>query len=523
MNKTDYRIVSHDSQMTPGLLVYRKEEIFRSGKSHTVRVAAYCRVSTDMEIQQSSLTTQMESYERIIKEHPGWKLVGIYADRGITGTSDAKRAEFKRMIADAMSGKIDYILAKSTSRFARNTVDTLSYTRALREKGVGVYFEEQNIDTKSQTSEILLTIHAAFAQEESHSISENMKKGIRSRYAMGTPKWTCTYGMQKIGDDRWVPDPRTAPIVKRIFNLCLDGQSMTEIAKTLEKENIPGPGEQKKWYPHSVSVILHNEKYVGDVAMQKAYTVDHLSHRKVSNKDATVARYYMKDHHPAIVDRDTFEAVQQLLEMRDPHKGSVQYPFYSFLRCPFCGEKMVAVSLPSRDHESAWTCGGKANGEAERFKRTDCPEYFIKSKYIHEAVISAANGLYTGLAGGQIGYKFLHTHVARITFPLEHGTVDWDHPVVTWKDGQESIGEISYGKPSDIPVTRNTMHFTDGIYYANGKATGGMYSAYQSVEKLFAFCRSILIFDQDKNSTAYYSRVPNVLAPNTRKMKGDQA
>ena len=233
--------------------------------SEKKRVAAYCRVSTNKEIQQSSLALQTEVFEQIATQNPDWTLVKVYADEGLTGTSVKNRVQFQQMIKDALEGKIDYIIAKSISRFARNTVDTLKYTRLLKEKGIGVYFEEQSLDTLNVTSEIFLTIHAAFAQEESHSISENQKRGYRNRYALGVPKWAATFGYRCEENGEWITHKKEAKIVQLIFEKYLLGHSIPEICKHLMSKRVTPPEGEKTWHPHTVSMILHNEKYIGDV------------------------------------------------------------------------------------------------------------------------------------------------------------------------------------------------------------------------------------------------------------------
>lgn len=282
------------------------------------KVAAYCRVSTDKDIQQSSLELQMESYRDIISSHEDWELAEIYADEGKSGTATKSRKEFNRMIIDAQNGKIDYILAKSISRFARNTVDTLEYTRKLRDLGVGVFFEEQGLDTLSVTSEIFLTIHAAFAQEESHSISENMKHGLRNRVAMGIPKWSKTYGYRS-ENGKFIIDLAQASVVRYIFCSAANGMSLTEIVSSLKEQGIKSPSGKKEWFTHTVSMILRNERYIGDVQTQKTVTVDFLTHKRKIN-DGQVPNPYLSDDHEAIIDRETFERAG-----RASQKGYIQY------------------------------------------------------------------------------------------------------------------------------------------------------------------------------------------------------
>ena len=249
------------------------------------KVAAYCRVSTDLNEQKSSIELQIESYTKIIEEHPDWKLTKIYVDKGLSGTSVKQREQFNAMIKAAKSGRIDIIIAKSISRFARNTLDTLTYTRMLREAGVAVYFESEHIDNIS--NEFLLTIYAAFAQEESRSISENTKRGIRQHFALGKSRYAHLFGYDlgyKINED--------ARTVKRIFSEYLNGLSTNEIAELLNSENIPSPERKGAWTGPQITKILKNERYMGDIMMQKYFSDDHLKHNRINNKDAIIDKYY---------------------------------------------------------------------------------------------------------------------------------------------------------------------------------------------------------------------------------------
>ena len=235
-------------------------------------VAAYCRVSTDIEAQESSLKTQIESYRRIISEHPGWILGGIYADKGISGTTVRRRTEFLRMIADAKAGKIQYIIAKSISRFSRNTLDTLEYVRQLKAVGVSVYFEKERIDTGSSSSELILTILAAAAQEEILSLSNNVKLGRRMRNAAGIVQWNDIYGYrhealprsvtrgstaallsgnlpQKLCEAKWIVEEYEAGIVRRVFDQFCAGVPLSRICKDLNAEGVASPKGKAEWLP----------------------------------------------------------------------------------------------------------------------------------------------------------------------------------------------------------------------------------------------------------------------------------
>jgi len=278
--------------------------------AQTRRVAAYCRVSTDTEAQSASLETQIAAFRQRIAQRPGWKLVDIYADEGVSGTSAKKRRAFQRMLADCEAGRIDYIITKSISRFARNTLECLSYIRHLQSLGVQILFEKENIDTGSHFSEMVLTVLAAFAQEESRSISANVTWSIRKKFEAGEARWCGWYGYRKGADGAMEIATEKAQVVRQMFALYERGQSLREIARQLNANGIPSP-RGTAWTYGSVSDILKSEVYIGDMLLQKFRTVDHLSHRSVRNDATETPSYYITDHHPAIVSRETFERVQR--------------------------------------------------------------------------------------------------------------------------------------------------------------------------------------------------------------------
>ena len=466
--------------------------------SEKKRVAAYCRVSTNKEIQQSSLALQTEVFEQIATQNADWTLVKVYADEGLTGTSVKNRVQFQQMIKDALDGKIDYILAKSISRFARNTVDTLEYTRLLKEKGIGVYFEEQSLDTLNVTSEIFLTIHAAFAQEESHSISENQKRGYRNRYALGVPKWAATFGYRCEENGEWIPHKKEAKIVKLIFEKYLAGDSIPDICRHLMSKRVTPPEGEKTWHPHTVSMILHNEKYIGDVEMQKSYTVSHLTHKKVKNDGKKIPKYYIHDHHTAIIEREDFEIAQRILAMRDSHKGCYQYPFYGLLKCPFCGENMAAVPLRTRGLERAWTCIGK-NGKT-RQERTECKPACVKEKYILGAVLQAFRENDKNIRS--LEYPMIYREIEHITFDSS----DWHLLIIFWKNGQQSRVHIDYEKKSEVPA--NEIVIQDKSVYLDGVLMGSSpqdITAAKSILSIREYLQNVRITDTDN--------IPIVKAP----------
>ena len=344
------------------------------------RVAAYCRVSTDNEGQMSSLELQMAAFRTQIELRPDWELVDIYSDEGISGTRVEKRPEFQRMIRDCEAGKIDYIITKSISRFARNTLECLQHIRYLQSLGVQLLFEKENIDTGTAFSEMLLTILAAFAQEESRSLSENAKWGIRKRFEAGIPKRTYIFGYTYDKQGNYVIVPEQAETVRYIFDLYETGRySMHQIAQKLMAEKRPS-AYVNNWDASHVHCILTNEKYVGDVLMQKKYTVDHLTHREVKNRDHVLPSYYVRDHHAPIVSRKQYDRVHRIAELKSTHKHPAQYPYGDLLVCPVCGERMVQHKMNVQDRYTAWHCDRNSNS---------CGQYVLKPRILDAAVLEA--------------------------------------------------------------------------------------------------------------------------------------
>ena len=285
------------------------------------RAAAYARVSTDHEDQVTSYAAQVEHYTYYIKEHADLEFVDVYTDEGITGTSITHRKGFKRMIADALAGKIDLIITKSVSRFARNTVDLLSTIRLLKEHGVEVFFEKENIRTFDCRGELLLSIMASIAQEESRSISENCKWGQRRRFAAGkvTVPFKRFLGYDRGEDGNLVINEEQAAVVRRIYDMFMQGANPNAIAKTLTADGVPTPGGKDKWSRNVVVSILTNEKYKGDALLQKVYTVDYLTKEKKKNT-GQVTRYYVEGGHEPIIPPKIFDGVQAEMARRKAEK-----------------------------------------------------------------------------------------------------------------------------------------------------------------------------------------------------------
>lgn len=319
------------------------------------RVAAYCRVSSGKDAMLHSLSAQVSRYSELIQRRPGWAYAGVYADEALTGTKD-DRPEFQRLLADCRAGRIDRVLTKSISRFARNTVTLLETVRELKELGVAVYFEEQNIDSLSGDGELMLTILASFAQEESKSVSDNCKWRIRKDFSEGKPmNLPLLYGYRR-EKGRIVIDEEEAEIVRFIFRSCLNGMGKGRITETLREQGIPCRlgGE---WQTETVSGILKNEKYTGDALLQKTYIENHLTKRKCFNR-GELPQYYAENTHPAIIDHETYERVQALIAERR-EKANVQkdvtarYPFTGLIVCGCCGAHYHRRTNPTR---ITWQC-----------------------------------------------------------------------------------------------------------------------------------------------------------------------
>ena len=294
-------------------------------KKRHLRVAAYCRVSTDSEEQLSSYENQLSYYTEKIMKEPGWTMAGVFADEGITGTSTCKRKEFLRMIRQCRQGKIDMILAKSVSRFARNTVDTLNFTRELRSLGIPVIFEEQNINSIYPESEFLITLHGAFAQAESESTSSRARWGKRQAMKSGhvAMQYKQLLGYEKGPDGKPRIVPEQAETVRFIYDRYLAGDSIREIKAALEGQGIPTVSGKAEWMASHIRSILTNEKYCGDVLLQKTFIQDCIS-KKVIPNTGQLPKYLIQNHHESIVSRETFDAVQLEMARRNAKAGATR-------------------------------------------------------------------------------------------------------------------------------------------------------------------------------------------------------
>lgn len=347
-----------------------KKEVDKVG---VLKVCAYCRVSTKQDEQRTSYDTQVKAYTDMINANPEWELAGIYADWGISGTQSRKRPEFLRMIEDCRNGKIDVILCKSISRFARNTLDAVNYIRMLREMGIRMIFEKEGVDTADVISEMLLSVLSAFAQEESHSHSENVKWGKRKRAMSGQPGLYPPYGYRKQGEDQMVIEPEEAEVVRWIFGSYEHGMPIAEITATLLSNGTPAPriddNRTGRWEDSRIWQMLMNVKYAGHILTQKRYTTDFLTGREVKNT-GQLPQNFIKDHHEAIIPQKQFDRVLRILSMKSTSREiKEQYPYAGFLKCPDCGKTLWCRKPKSQKNqfllcEGEHACGGFAMDRA---------------------------------------------------------------------------------------------------------------------------------------------------------------
>ena len=329
-----------------------------------LRVAAYCRVSTDSEEQLTSYEAQRTYYTDKIMANPEWTMAGLFADEGITGTSAQKRPEFLRMIRQCRQKKIDLVLTKSISRFARNTVDSLKYIRVLKELGIAVIFEEQNINTLESDNEMLLTIHSAFSQAESETMSSRVKWGKREAMREGRAiiQYNRLYGYRRGENNKPEIIPEQAEVVQRIYKQYLTGASLRMIQDTLESEQIPNVEGKSEWSLNVIRGILTNEKYYGDVLMQKTYVNDCISRKTIRN-NGQLPKYLLPDHHEGIVDRQTFDAVQTEMARRNagrsPSRKNAPTGRTSYASKYALSERLVCGECGTLYRRCVWAKRGK--------------------------------------------------------------------------------------------------------------------------------------------------------------------
>ena len=359
-----------------------------------LKVACYARVSTDHEEQQTSYEAQVDYYTNYIKGRGDWEFAGVYTDEGISATSTKRRDGFNTMIADALSGKIDLIITKSVSRFARNTVDSLTTIRKLKEHNIECYFEKENIWTFDGKGELLITLMSSLAQEESRSISENVTWGQRKRFADGKVSFAYSrvLGFDKGENGQIAVNQKEAETVRLIFKLFLEGMTPHTIAVKLTEMGIKSPIGKDKWNRGTIRRMLSNEKYKGDALLQKEFTVDFLS-KKMKKNEGEVPQYYIEGNHEAIISPQVFDLVQGELERRKREKGT-RYSgvsiFSNKIKCADCGGWYGSKVWHSTDkyRRVIYRCNSKYNG-------AKCETPHLTEEEIKGMFVNAYNKLLT--------------------------------------------------------------------------------------------------------------------------------
>ncbi len=386
---------------TVTLIQPKKSFIVDKEKHRQKRVAAYCRVSTGSDEQITSYNNQMKVYTEMIAANKEWEFAGLYADEGISGTRADKRPQFQKMIDDCLKGKIDMIITKSVSRFARNTVECLDYVRMLKEKGIGIYFEEQNIDTLKSDSELYLVIYAGFAQSESESISKNITWTHRKNFEEGKPifMYSRWLGYKKGEDGTPEIVPEEAEVVRRIFDMYLSGKSTDEIANIMRSENITFPEKKLILSKSAIIRMLKNEKYCGDCILQKTITLDPISKKRKAN-EGEAPMWLVENSHPAIISRDVFNRVQEETSRRNAKAPASQknaltasgkhsrYALTDVLMCGECGSRFRRVTWTARGNKRiVWRCISRLD-----YGKKYCPDSItVSEETLHRAIVKALN------------------------------------------------------------------------------------------------------------------------------------
>ena len=407
-------------EYTPDLNAFAKKK----------RVCAYARVSSDRDEAFHSLSAQISYYQKKIAEHPDWEYAGVFSDRGITGTKE-NRPGFQAMLEACRKGEIDIVLAKSITRFARNTVILLETVRELRSLGIDIHFEEEHIETLSTKGEFMISILAARAQEESRSASENQLWRIRKSYEKGIPVTGNCLGYRMV-NHQFLIDEEEEQIVLRIFSMYLSGMGFSAIAKQLNAEGVPTRLNKTKWSIYGVSAILRNEKYQGDLCLQKSYTLDHLSKKTVRNNGER-PQYQVEDAHDAIISREVFEKTQIELARRakkyNQNTSTPRYPFSGLIVCGRCGKHFgrKICDAGTSYAKPTWYCNtSKTWGKQACDMAQHIPEEILKAQTCQALGLASLDGI------------DLNDHLIRILVP-EKNTL-----VYVFKDGSEKRVEWQY-------------------------------------------------------------------------------
>lgn len=365
-------------------------------KTKKLNVAAYARVSTEHDDQRISLDSQQKYYLNKIKQTPNWNLVGIYVDDGISATGIHKRKGFKTLMRDVGKGKIDLILTKSVSRFARNTLDTLNFVRKLKDIGVGIYFEEENINTLDMNGELLLTILSSIAQQESLNLSAHVNLGLKMKMRKGEPCGTVKcygYDFNKETGELTINEEQ-AKVVRLMAKWYIEGDGSCKIAKRLSEMNILSPKGNKIWNEGSVTHLLKNEKIKGDILLGKYYTPNPLNHKRVANKGVK-EKYYVKNHHEPIISKELWQEIQDLMAKREsernhksPYTSQNRYSTSGIMKCGFC-ENSLHRLLTNTVKDPKYSCMLNKSDTIEKCKESR----MIGEPILHKVFMQTMNRL----------------------------------------------------------------------------------------------------------------------------------
>jgi len=415
-------------------------------RAKKLRVAAYCRVSTDHDEQQSSYESQIAYFTETIENNPGWVMAGIFADEGLSGTDAKKRPGFQKLIELCRRGKVDMILTKSLSRFARNTVDSLSYIRMLKEMNVAIVFEKEGINTMEVASELIISLMSALAQAESESLSMNVTWGKRRSYKDGkvTFQYSRFYGYEKGGDGQPRIIPEQADVVRRVYQSYLAGQSVMKIKAALENEKIPSSTGKSEWSVSTLQYMLRNEKYIGDAILQKSYVVDFIT-KKSKKNNGEVPKYYITGSHAAIIERDIWNRVQEEIARRagkrkvsqkstrtENGKYSGKYALSERLVCGECGAHYRRCTWARGGVKKiVWRCISRLEHGTKYCKKSPS----IEENRLHTAMVGALTRF------GNDSDEVISTLRGSIEYALTTGQPPTDDTAVT----QERIKELQAG------------------------------------------------------------------------------
>ena len=453
----------------PGKMEHGKKA---DAEQKILRVAAYCRVSTQLEQQESSFEAQKNYYTEKITNNPNWKLAGIYADDGISGTDMKKRDEFNRLLQDCEAGKIDMILTKSISRFARNTVDTRNTLRILRKKGVTVFFEKEHIDTHADNGEMIITVLSGLAQEESFNLSENTRWGLIRKFENGTIilNHNRFMGYTKGKDGELAIVPEEAETVRLIFRMYLEGTSIAGIKRHLEKEGILTVTGRKIWNEGTISKMLSNEKYMGDALLQKSYTADFLTKTRKKN-NGEMRQYYITDNHEGIVAKEIYYAVQQEKQRRaerrkpavtrrakEKKKGySSKYILSNLLVCGECGQPYRRITWTRNGVKRiVWRCSNRVEHGTEYCKNSPT----LDEEALQRAVMRTVGNVVRDSEFGSVMQNNVTLVIGQYADSIQ-------------SENNETDEKIAGLEREMLQMVKETPDFNDGAFLEKYRTLGG--------------------------------------------------